>query len=177
MVSFMHAYTRDQILGAFRGATRGEVKKVTFAPDFDSVDFDALEYYGWTDPKIPRRAYLVVEGLDRTTGVEGLDGPITLLLNRAASTPRGRAMCTWCNDVTLTEDAVLYAVRRAGAAGRKGDTVGTLICADFSCSRNVRRPPPAFHKGTDLQRIRAGRVEDLRRKVHGFVDKVLATDG
>ncbi|TRW84721.1 FBP domain-containing protein [Mycolicibacterium sp. 018/SC-01/001] len=162
----MHAFTRDHILGAFRGATRGEIKKVTFPPDFDTVDFESLDYYGWSDPKLPRRAYLVVEHLD---------GPVALLLNRAASKPRGRAMCTWCNDVTLTEDAVLYAVRRAGAAGRKGDTVGALICADFGCSKNVRRLPPAFHKGTDLDLIRARQVDELRRKVQGFVDRVLAT--
>ncbi len=164
----MHAYTPDQILGAFRGATRSEVKKITFAADFDTVEFDALEYYGWTDPKIPRRSYLVLERPD---------GPVALLLNRAPTTPRGRTMCTWCNDVTLPEDVVFYSVRRAGAPGRRGGTLGTLICADFGCSRNVRRLPPAFHRGTDLERIRAERVEDLRRKVHGFVDRVLATDG
>ncbi|MBX7453515.1 FBP domain-containing protein [Mycolicibacterium sp. 3033] len=161
----MHAYTRDQILSAFRGATRSEVKKVTFATDFDTVEFGSLQYYAWTDPRIPRRAYLVTEG------------PVALLLHRAANKPRGRAMCTWCNDVTLSEDAVLYTVRRAGAAGRRGDTLGTMICADFGCSRNVRRLPPAFHKGTDLDQIRARQIDELRRKVQGFVEKVLATDG
>lgn len=47
----MDSHTRDQILGAFRGATRSEVKKVTFAADFDAVDFDKLDFYGWTDPE------------------------------------------------------------------------------------------------------------------------------
>lgn len=163
----MNSYTRDQILTAFRGATRSEVKKVTFAPDFDVVDFDKLDYYGWVDPKIPRRAYLLV---DRP------DGPVTLLLNRAAVKPRGRTMCTWCNDVNLTDEAVLYTVRRGGAAGRKGDTLGTLICANFGCSGNVRQLPPAYHKETDLELIREQRVEELRSKVHGFVDKVLSTE-
>lgn len=163
----MDSHTRTQILGAFHGATRSEVKKVTFAADFDAVDFSRLEYYGWADPKIPRRAYLVV---DRP------DGPVALLLNRAARTPRGRAMCTWCNDVNLADEAVLYAARRGGAAGRKGDTVGTLICANFGCSRNVRQLPPAYHRGTDLEAIRAQRVEELRRTVHAFVDKVLGAE-
>ena len=163
----MNSYTRDQILAAFRGATRSEVKKVTFAPDFDAVAFGKLEYYGWTDPKIPRRAYLLV---DRP------DGPVALLLNRAAVKPRGRTMCTWCNDVNLTDEAVLYTVRRGGAAGRKGDTLGTLICANFGCSGNVRQLPPAYHRGTDLDLIREQRVEELRSKVHGFVDKVLSTE-
>jgi len=164
----MHAHTRDQILAAFRGATRSEVKRVTFAADFDDVEFDTLDYYGWIDPKIPRRAYLLVERPG---------GPVALLLNQAAVKPRGRAMCTWCNDVTLTDDAVLFTVRRGGAAGRKGDTIGALICANFGCSRNVRRLPPAYHRDTDLDRIRGARVEDLRRRVHGFVDRVLATEG
>lgn len=168
MDSPVHSYTRSQILDAFRGATRSEVKKVTFAADFDAVEFDKLEYYGWTDPKIPRRAYLVVERPE---------GPIALLLSRAAAKPRGRAMCTWCNDVNLTDEAVLYTVRRGGAAGRKGDTIGMLICANFGCSRHVRQLPPAYHKGTDLDRLREQRIDELRRKVHGFVDKVLSTEG
>jgi len=162
----MEFYSRAEILAAFQGATRSEVKRVTFAADFDAVEFGKLEYYGWVDPKIPRRAYLVVDGSD---------GPIALLINRAAVTPRGRAMCTWCNDVNLADEAVLYTVRRSGAAGRKGDTLGALICANFGCSRNVRQLPPAYHKGTDLELLRQRRVDDLRRAVHGFVDKVTAT--
>ncbi|MGE2737439.1 FBP domain-containing protein [Mycolicibacterium vaccae] len=164
----MRSYTRIEILRAFRGATRSEVKRVTFAADFDAVAFDSLDYYGWTDAKIPRRAYLLV---DRP------DVPVALLLTRAAVKPRGRAMCTWCSDVTLAHEAVLYIVRRGGAAGRKGDTIGSLICADFSCSRNVRKLPPAYHKHTDLELIRVQRVEELRRKVRAFVDKVLSTEG
>lgn len=167
----MQSLTRAQILAAFRGATRSEVKKVTFAADFDGVDFDALDYYGWTDPKIPRRAYVVVDGTPTRP-----DHPVTLLLARAAATPRGRAMCSWCSDVNLTDEAVLYTVRRGGAAGRKGDTIGTMVCATFGCSRNVRALPPAFHAGTDLARIREERVADLRRTVTAFVDKVLSTE-
>lgn len=163
----MDSYTRDQILGAFRGATRSEVKKVTFAANFDTVDFDKLDFYGWTDPKIPRRAYVLV---DRP------DGPVTLLFSRAAVKPRARAMCAWCNDVNLTDEAVLYTVRRGGAAGRKGDTLGALICANFQCSQHVRQLPPAYHKGTDLAALREQRVGELRRKVHGFVSEVLSTE-
>ena len=155
------------ILAAFRGATRSEVKRVTFATDFDDIAFDSLDYYGWTDPKMLRRAYLLVD-------LPG--GPVALLLNQAAVTPRGCAMCTWCNDVNLTDDAVLFTVRRGGAAGRKGDTIGALICANFGCSRNVRRLPPAYHRDTDLDLIRAEQVRDLQRRVHGFVEKVLATE-
>ncbi len=163
----MDSYTRDQILDAFRGATRSEVKKVTFAANFDAVDFNKLDFYGWTDPRIPRRAYVLI---DRP------EGPVALLLSRAAVKPRARAMCAWCNDVNLTDEAVLYTVRRGGAAGRKGDTIGALICENFECSRNVRQLPPAYHRGTDLAGLREQRVGELRRKIHGFVNEVLSTE-
>ncbi|WP_018179062.1 FBP domain-containing protein [Jongsikchunia kroppenstedtii] len=164
----MNTYTQQEILNSFRGATRSEIKRVTFAADFAAVDFDRLEYYGWHDRKIPRRAYLVV---DRA------DGPVALLLTRAEAKPRGRAMCTWCNDVNLADEAVLYTVRRGGAAGRKGDTLGVMICAGFGCAKNARSLPPAFHAATDLDALRGERIADLRRRVHAFVTEVLSTEG
>jgi len=163
----MNSYTQQHILQSFRGATRSEIRRVTFAADFADVDFDRLDYYGWQDRKIPRRAYIVVE---REAG------PVALLLTRADAKPRGRAMCTWCNDVNLSDEAVLYTVRRGGAAGRKGDTLGVMICASFGCAKNVRSLPPAFHAATDLEEVRAARIADLRRRIRGFVDEVLSTD-
>ena len=35
--------------------------------------------------------------------------------------------------------------------GRRGDTIATLICTEFVCSRNVRRPPTSVEAGTDLE--------------------------
>ncbi|GED98494.1 FBP domain-containing protein [Gordonia crocea] len=159
----MQPLTEQTIRSAFRGATRSEVNRVSY-PDLDEVDFDRLEYLGWRDRKIPRRAYLVV---DHDTG------PVALLLTRAEAKPRGRTMCTWCNDVNLTDDAVLYTVRRAGPAGRRGATLGVLICENFGCSRNARQLPPAYHRGTDLDAVRAERLADLRRRIHAFVDEAL----
>ncbi len=163
----MKTYTQDQILAAFRGATRSEVNRVTFADNFDHVDFDRLDFYGWRDRKIPRRSYIVADTES---------GPVALLLTRAEAKPRGRAMCSWCNDVNLTNECVLYTVRRAGSAGRRGDTVGVLVCDNFGCSKNARQLPPAYHKGTDLDAIRAERVADLTRRVNGFVEAVLSTE-
>lgn len=163
----MQPLTREQITSAFRGATRSEVKRVTFAPDFDDVDFGGLEFYGWRDPKMPRRSYIVVPHDD---------GPVALLLTQAEAKPRSRAMCSWCHDVNLTDESVLFTVRRAGAAGRKGDTLGVLACAHFRCSTNVRQLPPAYHKGTDLDAIRSERIADLRQRIGKFVDSVLSTE-
>ncbi|QKT07681.1 FBP domain-containing protein [Gordonia sp. X0973] len=163
----MQPLSQTTIRSAFRGATRSEVARVTY-PDLADVDFARLEFLGWRDPKIPRRAYLVVDHDD---------GPVALLLTRAESKPRGRAMCSWCSDVNLSDDAVLYTVRRAGAAGRRGCTLGVLICEKFGCSRNARQLPPAYHRGTDLEQIRDQRVAELRRRIRAFVDEVLTDVG
>ncbi|GAB08976.1 hypothetical protein GOARA_026_00050 [Gordonia araii NBRC 100433] len=160
----MQPLTEATIRSAFRGATRSEISRVSY-PDLGQIDFSRLEFLGWRDRKIPRRAYLVVEHSS---------GPVALLLTRAETKPRGRAMCSWCNDVNLSDDAVLYTVRRAGAAGRRGSTLGVLICEKFGCSRNARQLPPAYHGGTDLDAVREERVADLRRRIHAFVDEVLA---
>lgn len=163
----MHALTQQQIIDSFRGATKSELKRVTFAPDFDETRFDRLEYLGWRDRKIPRRAYVSVP-----TG----DELVTILLTQAETKPKAKAMCTWCRDVTLSSPAVLYTVRRGGAAGRKGDTIGVLICEDFSCAANARKLPPAYHKATDVDAIRDENLIELRRRVTGFVAEVLSTE-
>ncbi|TWS20620.1 FBP domain-containing protein [Tsukamurella asaccharolytica] len=167
----MDPVTQQQVIDAFRGATKSEVKRVTFPTDFDDLDFAALEYVGWRDKKIPRRAYVSVP----TGGPDG-EGLVTLLLTQAETKPKAKAMCTWCRDVTITSQAVLYTVRRGGPAGRKGDTIGVLVCEDFRCAANARKLPPAFHKGTDTEEIREQNLADLRRRVTGFVAEVLSTE-
>ncbi|BDH55419.1 hypothetical protein MTP03_03580 [Tsukamurella sp. PLM1] len=56
----MDPVSQQQIIDAFRGATKSEVKRVTFPQDFDDIDFAKLEFLGWRDRKIPRRAYVSV---------------------------------------------------------------------------------------------------------------------
>ncbi|GAB3131197.1 hypothetical protein GCM10027289_17020 [Tsukamurella serpentis] len=166
----MHPITTQQVLDSFRGATRSEVKRVTFPADFDDLDFEKLEFVGWTDKKMPRRAYVAVPTDD---------GLVSILLTRAEADrarSRAKAMCNWCRDVNMTSQAVLYSVRRGGPAGRKGDTIGILVCEDFSCAANARKLPPAFHKGTDIDQIREQNLADLRRRVTGFVAEVLSTE-
>jgi hypothetical protein len=67
---------------------------------------------------------------------------------------------------------VLYTTKRAGQAGRRGDTVGTLICENFECSKNVRMLPPSAYLGFDREAARDRRIETLRERVAGFVREV-----
>ncbi|WP_309066704.1 FBP domain-containing protein [Microbacterium sp.] len=148
------------IRASFLNASRKEVSSLTLPPGFDDIDFDRLDYLGWFDPKLPKRAYVIAEDGDRTVGI---------LLQRTEQRTRVRAQCAWCEDVTLRNDAQFFSARKAGASGRNGNTIGTLICENFGCSDNVRRLPALAYEGYDRELARDMRMLRLREHVAAFV--------
>ena len=58
--------------------------------------------------------------------------------------------------------------RKAGPAGRKGDTIGTLVCTEFGCSKNVRVLPPLAYDGYDRELARELRILKLQEHVECF---------
>ncbi|MHA3704702.1 FBP domain-containing protein [Jatrophihabitans sp. YIM 134969] len=126
---------KSHIQRALVNVTKSERTAVTFPVDFDSVPWDALDFFGWRDPKKPQRGYLV-----RVRD----DGPVAVAVQTAAAptaTPR-KAMCSICRAVDAASSIALFAARRTGPDGRKGDTVGTYICSGLDCSRQLRVPEP-----------------------------------
>jgi hypothetical protein len=164
----MLTLTEKAVRDAFVNASRKEVSDLTLPAGFGAVDWNRLDYLGWRDPKMSRRAYLVVP-VDG--GIAG--GVAGVLLRQGEATPRQRAQCSWCQDVTLPNPVVFYSAKRAGDAGRKGDTVGTLICEDFQCSTNVRKLPPMAYLGFDAEAARVDRIVALQLHAAGFVDAVV----
>ena len=143
----MTPVTESQVRACFANASKREAAQATL-PDLDALDWDRLDYLGWRDRKAPLLAYTVHE-------VEGeLVGLLLRSTERRADTPRRRTICTWCEDVINTDDVTLYVARRGGAAGKRGDTMGTLICTDFRCSANVRRRPTSAEAGSNVEEIR-----------------------
>ena len=159
----MRPLTDAQIRASFLNASRSERKNLTLPPAFDDLEWDRLDFLGWRDPKLPNVGYVVLD----------LDGdPVGLLMRQADTRTRTRPQCSWCSDVTLPNEVVLYTTRRAGDAGRRGDTVGTLICENFECPQNVRRLPPSAYLGFDREAARDRRIETLREHVENFVRDV-----
>jgi hypothetical protein len=150
---------------SFINTTRKEVTDLTLPSGFAAIDWSRLDYFGWRDPKLPRRAYIVVT-LD--------DGAVGISLTRAATSPRSRAQCSWCQDVTLPNDVALFSARRAGAPGRNGDTVGILVCDEFQCSTNVRKLPPMAYIGFDAEAARVQRIAVLRDRAATFAAGMMA---
>ena len=156
----MLAITESTIRASFVNASKKEVSDMSLPENFDSIDFEKLDYFGWRDRKIARRAYIAVPT------DEGL---VCVMLKQAEANPRSRAQCSWCQDITLPNDVALFTARRAGAAGRNGNVIGTLICANFECSRNVRKLPPVAYLGFDAEAARVERMLTLQIRATDFV--------
>ena len=151
------------IRASFVNATRKELADLLL-PDLAEIDWDRLDYLGWRDARLSKRAYIVVPLPD---------GPVGIVLKQAEASPRTRAQCSWCQDITLPNDVVLYGARRSGAAGRNGNTVGTLICSNFECSRNVRTLPPTAYIGFDVEAARDRRIATLRTRSGDFATGIV----
>lgn len=151
------------IRASFINASRKEVADLTLPAGFADIDFDRLDYLGWVDAKHPRRAYVIA-----WSG----EAPVGVFLQRAEQRLAARGQCSWCDDVTLRNDVQLFVARKAGPAGRKGDTVGTLICAEFGCSRTVRILPPLAYQGYDRELARDLRMLRLQEHVAAFLAAV-----
>jgi len=151
------------IRASFVNATRKELADLLL-PDLAEIAWDRLDYLGWRDARLSKRAYIVVPLPD---------GPVGIVLKQAEASPRTRAQCSWCQDITLPNDVVLYGARRSGAAGRNGNTVGTLICSNFECSRNVRTLPPTAYIGFDVEAARDRRIATLRTRSGDFATGIV----
>jgi hypothetical protein len=166
----MNPLTEKQIRASFLNASKREANQATL-PDLATLDWEHLDYLGWHDRKAPLSAYVVLE----------LDGEPTGVLLRSAeakSSKRTKGVCAWCEDVVVTDDVSLYVARRGGASGRNGNTIGTLICTEFGCSRNVRRKPTFTEAGNDpamRELITDRRILGLRERAARFVAEVGST--
>lgn len=163
----MHALDAAAIRASFINASRKEVSDLSLPADLSTLAWDKLTYLGWRDPRSPRRAALVVP-----VG----DGLIGVALRQAEASPRTRAQCSLCQDVTLPNDVVFFGAKRTGAAGRKGDTLGTLICTGFECSTNVRKQPVSAYLGFDVEAERQRRIGQLAERAATFARAVAADD-
>ncbi|WP_434969433.1 FBP domain-containing protein [Microbacterium sp. bgisy207] len=159
----MRPLTDAQIRASLLNASRSERKNLTLPTDIVDTQWDRLDYLGFRDPKLARIAYVVID-LD--------DEPVGILLRQTDARPLSRPQCSWCNDVQLPNDVVMFAARRTGEAGRRGDSVGILVCENFECSVNVRKLPPSAYLGFDREAARDRRIEALRANVAEFARSV-----
>jgi hypothetical protein len=155
--------SEDALRSSFINTSLRERKAIALPDGFPDLNWDEIDYLGWRDRKLPDIGYVVAE-------VDG--APVGILMREATRNLRTRPQCAWCEDVHLPNDVVFYSVKRAGQAGRNGNTVGTLVCAGFECSANVRKRPPVAYIGFDVEAARLQRIDALRENVQSFVRDV-----
>ncbi len=161
----MHALTEQQVRRSFVNCSQGEAKGLALPRDFADLDWASLDVLGWRDPKAPLRGYLVLQHDS---------GPVGVALRAAESSMSGRttAMCLLCSTAQSGSAVSLFTAKRAGEAGRNGNTVGTYMCADLGCAERVRTEIPAWLRDRDPAEVVAERAAELRERVQGFVGAV-----
>jgi hypothetical protein len=161
----MRKISDREIRSSFINATRSETAKLNLPANFETLDWENLDFLGWRDEKMPLRAYLVVPAEHSLTG-------ILLRAPEGGARKNRSVLCEMCRDVFSKEDVLLWVAKRAGQSGRNGNTVGTLICADFICSSNVRKEPPANEIHPDPTVVVHRQIEDLRTRIGKFLGRV-----
>lgn len=169
----MRPLSEPEIRASFVNCSKGEAKSLALPRGMESLPWENLDFLGWRDPRATGRGYLVIELAGERPGLVGMS-------LRAATPPRGRlrsSMCAFCLTVHGRMDVALFSARRAGRAGKNGNTVGTYVCADLDCSlylRRIRRPEvtPQANETVPVPE----RVARLEQHVRRFVEDVLASE-
>ncbi len=158
--------TAPEIRASFANCSQGEARRATL-PDLDQVPWDALDYLGWRDPSGSPRAYLVVPRDN---------APVGLMARQTTSdgrTARRSTMCQVCLTPHSGSGVTLTVARKAGAAGKRGDSTGIYLCRDLACSLYVRGARssgvPRLRETLPVEQL----VARLRTNLDEFVTRVL----
>ena len=162
----MKPLSPTEIRESFVNASLGEAERVPL-PGLHEVIWDDREYLGWRNPQAHQRGYLVHWAADRPLG-------IVLRASEAALQPGISAMCSLCRITQPSDQVTLFSAPRAGQSGQDGNTVGTYICADLSCSHLIRILPPASPM-LDPSQLLADRVNGLLSRVEAFTADITKT--
>lgn len=161
----MRSLTIPEIRDSMVNATEAEIARMPM-PGLHEMVWEDREYLGWRDPSAAQRGYLVYWRDDRPVG----------LVLRAATTPlrAGAAICSLCSTGQPGGQVTLFSAPRAGEAGRRGDSVGTYICADLSCSLLIRISPRYYEQIGGAAEVLARKSHRLETRLDAFVSRVLA---
>ena len=162
----MEPLSAEDIRRSFVNSSKSQVKAMALPPKFTELPWESLDFLGWRDGRAPNRGYLVVR---RDAGITG----IAVSTQTSGAARRLAGLCDLCNTAHRGSDVALFVARRAGSAGRVGNTVGMYKCADLACSLYIRGLkdldlPQGETAGPDVREKR------LATRLESFVQRVLA---
>ncbi|POX47168.1 hypothetical protein C3489_30435 [Streptomyces sp. Ru71] len=127
----MRSLTERDIRNSFINCSKGEAKRLAVPRDLDVRPWDDLDFLGWRDPGAPDRSYLVTERDGELVGVAFRFPPAQRAIMQ-------RSLCGLCLTSHPRGGVSLMTARKAGAAGREGNSVGLYMCTDLACSLYLR---------------------------------------
>ncbi|MFC9548641.1 FBP domain-containing protein [Streptomyces sp. NPDC056956] len=127
----MRPLTEQDIRSSFINCSKGEAKRLAVPRDLGERPWADLDFLGWRDPGAPDRSHLVTERDSRLVGV-------ALRFQPARRGFLHRSMCSLCLTTHPRGGVSLMTARKAGAAGREGNSVGAYMCTDLACSLYLR---------------------------------------
>ncbi|UJP08945.1 FBP domain-containing protein [Microbacterium sp. KUDC0406] len=160
----MHPLTEADVRASFVNAGDDELRLIELPHDFLLTDWDYLDFFAWRDPSSSRRGYVLLEHEGSTVGI---------VLQTAGGGRTRSGMCNICHTMQPGNQVALWAARRAGERGSRGDTVGTYVCADLSCHENVRLAHPLAPNEVLAPGQVDMRLDGTRRRMHDLVQRVL----
>ena len=161
----MRALTEDEIRGAFVNATDDQLHRMPL-PGLHETIWEDREFLGWRDVQAAQLGYIVHWDRDE-------ERPVGIVVRAAGGSMRAgiAAMCSFCHSPQPATQVRMFSTPRAGEAGRNGNTIGTYICEDLSCSLLIRRQPPHLNP----PQLIARRGAELLRRVQNFTADVMRT--
>ncbi|GHD88258.1 FBP domain-containing protein [Streptomyces naganishii] len=162
----MRPLDEQDIRTAFVNCSKGEAKRLPVPRDLGERPWDDLDFLGWRDSGAPDRSYLVTEREGRPVGVA----------LRFPSSQRGflhRSLCSLCLTTHPGGGVSLMTARKAGAAGREGNSVGLYMCTDLACSLYVRgRKVPKGGTRFEESLTPAEQIARVTGNLAAFLDKL-----
>ncbi|MBP2479317.1 hypothetical protein JOF53_008189 [Crossiella equi] len=160
----MEPLAENTIRSSFANCSKGEAKRLALPGKLTELDWAGLDFLGWRDPKAAGNGYLVFPRRGEVVGISLQITPGKLK----------QSMCAVCLTTHGAGDVALFSARRAGAAGKNGNTVGTYLCADLSCSLYVRGKLKPSVPNPKESLTTEERAERMLANLNRFADEVLA---
>jgi hypothetical protein len=161
----MKPLTRDQIVGSLVNMSEADLRVMSF-PGLHETLWDEREFLGWRDAHHPTKGYLVFWVGEEVRGL--------MVRSAESSMPAGRsALCALCHTQQPAPQVSLFVAPKAGEEGARGNTVGTYLCADLSCSAMIRMvvDVPGAKSAED---VFAARSDNIRQRLENFSRRVIA---
>lgn len=161
----MKPLTREQIVASLVNMTEADLRVMSF-PGLHETLWDEREFLGWRDAHHPTKGYLVFWVGDEVRGL--------MVRSAESSMPAGRsALCALCHTQQPAPQVSLFVAPKAGEEGARGNTVGTYLCADLSCSAMIRMVVDV-PGAQSAEAVLATKSDNIRQRLENFSRRVIA---